>query len=1086
MEYNFLGKSGLRVSNICLGTMTFGKAETGPIVFTAPSQLQVEDAHKILDRYIELGGNFVDTANIYSYGQSEDIIGKWFAKTGKRDEVVLATKARAPMGKGVNDGGLNRRHLIKACEESLKRLQTDYIDLYQTHAWDAATPLEETLRTLDDLVKCGKIRYVGVSNVCGWQMQKLVDLTKSMGLSPVISLQQQYNLLCRHPEYEEFQVCKNEGVGVIPWSPLKGGLLTGKYKRGQKPEAGQGRVGAVAANEKLALQSAPAWSKFDNDFYWNLRDGLEQIGNDHGKTESQVALKWLLQKDIVPSVIIGCTSISQLEQNCAAATGWSLKKEQVFTAPTQLHVEESHKILDRYIELGGNFVDTANMYCYGQSEEIIGKWFAKTGKRDDVVLATKAYVPMGQGINDGGLSRRHLVKACEDSLKRLQTDYIDLYQELTLNKANVTNTETPFLDLNIKIINGEIHTRVYDKRDDFGFNIVNFPWLDGDVPRLPSYGIYISQLIRNNTTCCVAIPSLKNLEFVKTKVSESFHGVHLKGKTESQVALRWLLQKDIVPSVIIGCTSISQLEQNCAIATGWSLTKQEQQYSLLCRHSEYEEFQVCKNEGVGVLPWSPLKGGLLTGKYKRGQKPQAEQGRIGLIATNEKLANQAAPAWTKYDNDFYWNLRGGLEQIGKDHGKTESQVALKWLLQKDIVPSVIIGCTSISQLEQNCAAATGWSLTKEQMDKLDELSSTEKPYPYEMIDRGNMGRKNTFHPSPAVFTAPTQLQVEESHKIIDRFIKLGGNFIDTANMYCDGQSEEIIGKWFVKTGKRDDVVVATKARAPMGRGVNDCGLSRRHLLKACEDSLKRLQTNYIDLYQTHFWDASTPLEETLRTLDDLVKCGKIRYFGVSNVCGWQMQKIVDLTKSMGLSSVISLQQQYSLLCRHPEYEEFQVCKNEGVGVLPWSPLKGGLLTGKYKRGKKPQTDQGRIGLVAANEKLAIESAPAWSKCDNEFYWNLRGGLEEIGKDHGKTESQVALRWLLQKDIVPSVIIGCTSIGQLEQNCAAATGWKLTKEQMDTLDELSSTEKPYPYEMIGRGNMGRKNTFHPSPAIGSKY
>ncbi|KAK3096197.1 hypothetical protein FSP39_024322 [Pinctada imbricata] len=332
MEYNFLGKSGLRVSNICLGTATFGKMESGycgHLIFTSPTQLQEDDSHKILDRYIELGGNFIDTANMYCYGQSEEIIGKWFEKTGKRDEVVLATKARVSMGQGVNDGGLSRRHLMKACEDSLKRLQTDYIDLYQTHNWDAGTPLEETLRTLDDLIRCGKIRYVGVSNVCGWQMQKLVDLTKFMGLSPIVTLQQQYSLLCRHSEYEEFQVCKNEGVGVLPWSPLKGGLLTGKYKRDQKPQPGQGRIGITAANEKMATQAAPAWSKFDDEFYWNIRDGLEQIGKEHGKTEAQVALRWLLQKDIVPSVIIGCTSINQLEQNCTAATGWSLTKDQM-------------------------------------------------------------------------------------------------------------------------------------------------------------------------------------------------------------------------------------------------------------------------------------------------------------------------------------------------------------------------------------------------------------------------------------------------------------------------------------------------------------------------------------------------------------------------------------------------------------------------------------------------------------------------------------------------------------------------------------------------------------------------------------
>ncbi|XP_033760799.1 1-deoxyxylulose-5-phosphate synthase YajO-like [Pecten maximus] len=264
----------------------------------------------------------------------------------------------------------------------------------------------------------------------------------------------------------------------------------------------------------------------------------------------------------------------------------------------------------------------------------------------------------------------------------------------------------------------------------------------------------------------------------------------------------------------------------------------------------------------------------------------------------------------------------------------------------------------------------------------------------------------------------------------------------------------------------------------MGPGPNDIGLSRRHILQMCEDSLRRLQTNYIDLYQTHGWDSAVPIEETLRALDDLVKCGKVRYVGVCNVIGWQMQKIVDKAEAMGINSIIGLQQQYSLLCRHPEWEEFQVCKNEGVGVLPWSPLKGGLLTGKFQRGTKPASDGSRIGFVAEKESdRTYQSSPAWSKYeDNDFYWNLIDTMNKAAKNHGKSVPQVALRWLLQKNVVSAVIIGATSIKQLEDNMGASTGWTLTKEEMEELDKASSMELPYPYEMVFRINSSRNNPF----------
>ncbi|OWF36722.1 uncharacterized protein LOC110441240 [Mizuhopecten yessoensis] len=367
-------------------------------------------------------------------------------------------------------------------------------------------------------------------------------------------------------------------------------------------------------------------------------------------------------------------------------------------------------------------------------------------------------------------------------------------------------------------------------------------------------------------------------------------------------------------------------------------------------------------------------------------------------------------------------------------------------------------------------------------------ATTDKPEPkvvYRFLGKSGLRVSNiclgtmTFGKSSAfeLFNGPTQADEAESHAILDRFVELGGNFIDTANVYSLGLSEEIVGSW-LKKQKRENFVIATKVRATMGSGPNDLGLSRRHILQMCDDSLRRLQTDYIDLYQTHGWDSAVPIEETLRALDDLVRGGKVRYVGVCNVTGWQMQKIVDKAEAMGINSIIGLQQQYNLLCRHPELEEFQVCRNEGVGVLPWSPLKGGLLTGKFKRGAKPESDGSRIGFTAAKESSrTFQSSPGWSKYeDNEFYWNLVDVMSKIAISHGRSVPQVALRWLLQKNVVSSVIIGATSIKQLEDNMGAGTGWTLTTEEMDELDKTSSVELPYPYEMVLRFNKDRKNPF----------
>ncbi|KAH3711272.1 1-deoxyxylulose-5-phosphate synthase YajO-like [Dreissena polymorpha] len=331
--YSFLGKTGVKVSNICLGTMTFGTTDKGPmgLFFSNPKQTDEAASHKIMDRYVELGGNFIDTANIYSYGNSEKIIGTWLKKK-ERDDIILATKVRFPMdmAKLTNGNGLSRRHIIESCEASLERLQTDYIDLYQAHMWDNATPVDETLRAFDDLVRSGKIRYYGYSNVCGWQLQKIVETAKHMNLSPCVTLQQQYSLLRRDSELEAFMVCQNEGIGVLPWSPLKGGMLTGKFKREETPDPAGSRAGYMAAKKSEGKTTFSNWDEFNNDDnYWKLIDIIKKIAEKKGKSVAQVAVRWLIQQETVSSVIIGCTSLQQLEDNMGASTGWELSNEEM-------------------------------------------------------------------------------------------------------------------------------------------------------------------------------------------------------------------------------------------------------------------------------------------------------------------------------------------------------------------------------------------------------------------------------------------------------------------------------------------------------------------------------------------------------------------------------------------------------------------------------------------------------------------------------------------------------------------------------------------------------------------------------------
>ncbi|MFI6263533.1 aldo/keto reductase [Micromonospora sp. NPDC051006] len=302
MRYRTLGATGTVVSTLCLGTMTFG-AETDE----AGSFAQ-------LDRFVEAAGTFVDTADVYSAGVSEEIVGRWLrARPGLRDRVVIATKGRFPMGQGANDAGLSRVHLTRALDASLRRLGVEAVDLYQAHAWDPLTPLPETLRFFDDAVSAGKIRYAGVSNFTGWQLQKAALLTQHLNLTPIVTLQPQYNLLAREVEFELVPVCENEGIGILPWSPLGGGWLTGKYRRDTAP-VGATRLGE---NPKRGVEAyAPRNAQ---ERTWRIIDAVRQVAEERGASMSAVALAWLAARPAVTSVILGARTTTQLDDNLTAA-----------------------------------------------------------------------------------------------------------------------------------------------------------------------------------------------------------------------------------------------------------------------------------------------------------------------------------------------------------------------------------------------------------------------------------------------------------------------------------------------------------------------------------------------------------------------------------------------------------------------------------------------------------------------------------------------------------------------------------------------------------------------------------------------
>lgn len=302
MQYRTLGHSGTAVTDLTLGTMTFGH------------EASEEASRAILDAFVAAGGNFIDTADVYTQGVSEEIVGRWLAAhPTEAEQVVIATKGRFPMGDGPNDLGLSRRHLSRALDASLERLGVETIDLYQMHAWDALTPIDETLRFLNDAIAAGKILYYGFSNFTGWQLTKAVHVARAHGWAEPVTLQPQYNLIVRGIEHEIVPAALDAGVGLLPWSPLGGGWLSGKYRRDVAPE-GATRLGE---NPERGME---AWrGRNDDPRTWRILDTVQQIADVHDASLSRVSLAWLLAQPAVTSVILGARTVEQLNDNLGAS-----------------------------------------------------------------------------------------------------------------------------------------------------------------------------------------------------------------------------------------------------------------------------------------------------------------------------------------------------------------------------------------------------------------------------------------------------------------------------------------------------------------------------------------------------------------------------------------------------------------------------------------------------------------------------------------------------------------------------------------------------------------------------------------------
>ncbi|MEO6549399.1 MAG: aldo/keto reductase [Ferruginibacter sp.] len=312
MEYRYLGASGLKVPVLSFGTATFGG---GNQFFKAWGSTQVEEATRLINVCLEAGVNLFDTANVYSNGLSEEILGK--ALAGLRDKVLISTKATFPMGPGPNQLGSSRIHLIKQCEDSLKRLNTDYIDIYHMHGFDGNTPVEETLKTLESLVNSGKVRYIACSNFSGWHLMKSLSIAERFGWSKYIAHQAYYSLLDREFEWELMPLGIDQNIGTIVWSPLSSGRLSGKFRRNQP-----------APTDNRVQQGGGQGPALDDERLFKIVDALDVVAAETGKTVAQVSFNWLLQRPTVSNIVIGARNEEQLQQNLLA-TGWDLTTDQV-------------------------------------------------------------------------------------------------------------------------------------------------------------------------------------------------------------------------------------------------------------------------------------------------------------------------------------------------------------------------------------------------------------------------------------------------------------------------------------------------------------------------------------------------------------------------------------------------------------------------------------------------------------------------------------------------------------------------------------------------------------------------------------
>ncbi|MEQ7007014.1 aldo/keto reductase [Actinopolymorpha sp. B17G11] len=312
MEFRRLGRSGLMVPALSFGAGTF--AGQGPL-FGAWGQTDADEARRLVDICLDAGVTMFDTADVYSNGASEEVLGQ--AVAGRRDRVILSTKTSLPMGDGPDEAGSSRSRLIRACEEALRRLGTDYIDLFQLHAFDAGTPIEEVLSTLDDLVRTGKVRYVGVSNFSGWQVMKSLSVAEKYGYPRYVAHQVYYSLVGRDYEWELMPLGLDQGVGALVWSPLGWGRLTGKIRRGQPLPAGS-----------RLHETADFGPPVDDERLFGVVDVLDELAKETGKAIPQIALNWLLRRPTVASVIVGARNEAQLRQNLGAV-GWTLTSDQL-------------------------------------------------------------------------------------------------------------------------------------------------------------------------------------------------------------------------------------------------------------------------------------------------------------------------------------------------------------------------------------------------------------------------------------------------------------------------------------------------------------------------------------------------------------------------------------------------------------------------------------------------------------------------------------------------------------------------------------------------------------------------------------